>query len=72
MVGAARAEGGEEVSQIGTVPYSGPAYSHMRKMAELVMAAETEAERKQLLREAETVHAFHEEFIGVVMHEVEG
>lgn len=60
------------MSQIGTVRYSGPVYKLMRELAERVMAATSEAERKRLLREAETVHAFHEEFPGVVMHEVDG
>ena len=60
------------MSQIGTVSYSGPAYKLMRRFAERVMAATTETERSELLREAGIVHAFHEEFPGVVMYEVDG
>lgn len=60
------------MSQLGTVRYSEAAYKHMREHAELVFAAKGEIERILLLKEAATIHAFHEEFPGVVMHEADG
>lgn len=58
--------------KIGDVEYSEEAFAHMRRLHALAVEAgdmDDRERRSALLREAETVHAFHEEFPGLTWHD---
>lgn len=54
--------------EIGGVWYGDTAYEHMRQIAEQTSIEPSPRHGKtELLNEAEVIHAFHQEFPGVVM-----